>query len=856
MKMIDELKPMFLYSSNQKIYAPIDENDKRHGSAILLLSPSIDESANLTKLSYIHNPNLFVSYYIDRNVMGYINTSDFEELDEVKEKEISEGAFINAIDDVINMKNIKFTIDDSATFVDRSYLYNVFKNKTAFTLINALELNKIPKSATIYVHHTLSDLRDGAPKYIENIYHEKNYGYFFGNDIHVLSKVAYDQDTMCGDYSLYLKTELYNFIIISSNPNIDYTLSKGLSLYYSGQYNWLKSNPDNNCNILKNEKFFAKVADKVIKDGQHKILIDFIRTNDIAGLKKFTSDNALGNIRKMVFEADLSAEKRNNLSDDEFGIPSRRAYPLNDEEHVRQAIKMFNYCDSDEEKELAEAIIKKMKKFKINDVSVSSKNRFSKYYNYPKNESTLIDENIERNEKFEDVQKVCSSLEEDELKRITFTDSYTDSEFVIMRIINYADNGEPAGFLDVYQFPTRPEIAQIVIAVNSNYRGQGIARKMVEELLSSNLASRYEFEMYYWTAHQDNYASQNLALSSGFIDTERIDSYGRKIFIKRVAENSYSFVKEAKIHHSSTSIINENGSIFLLEADTNSQKIRQYLYRDRLRTSKDVLELYKNVKVLNPSIQKTYLELNMYKGFNLFVDLYYYHRLFLQNNTFRLDKGINLYLEFLNNLMNVNLPGYKKKTIFIPVDYSSWKITPNSDVGDYKVNLNPISLINRLVRTNPEALRRVFGNKNILFVGRRGYFKVDFSKFDLKDLNRFNINIEKLMSSSTPIVDDFENDEETDTKRALAARTIDKIEQEKNITVNNISKISSSKPIDNAPAHLRISTTSMNIEKHKFADKDLAIINIDNSGVGNLDILKKSPVYRDRLADVYCAPKE
>ena len=112
------------------------------------------------------------------------------------------------------------------------------------------------------------------------------------------------------------------------------------------------------------------------------------------------------------------------------------------------------------------------------------------------------------------------------------------------------------------------------------------------------------------------------------------------------------------------------------------------------------------------------------------------------------------------------------------------------------------------------------------------------------------------MSSSTPIVDDFEKDEETTTKKALAAQTIDKIEQQKNITVNNISRISATKPVDNAPAHLRISTSSMNMEKHKYADKDIAIINIDTAGVGNLENLKKSPVYRDRLVDIYCAPNE
>lgn len=853
MKMMDELKHLFLYSANQKVYAPVEETDKRRNSAILLLTTNINDSISLMKLPYIHNPNLFTSYYVDRNVMGYINAHNIEELDEVKEKSVSEGAFLNVIDDIVNIRSIKFTIDDSATYVDRSYLYDVFKGKVANTLINTLNITKVPKSAKVIVHHSVQDLQNSAPKAIENIYHEKNYGYFYNTEIHVLSKMAYDQNTMWGDYSLYLKTELYNFIIKSSNPEIDYNVSKGLSIYFSGLYVWLKDN-DNNCSINKNEKFIAKLADQIIKEHKFEIIIKFLKYNDIDLFTKFSSERVLSNIRKMVFESNLSTEKRNKLSDDEFGIPSKRSYPLNDEEHVRHAIKMFNYCESKDEKELAENIIKKMKKYDITDIKVSDKNKFSKYYTSPKNESADVDTEAPSNN-FEDVKKICNNLEDYELRRITFTDTYEDSKFVIKRIIKYKEN-EPAGFLDVHYFPTRPEIAQIVIAVDNRFRGTGVAKELVNDLLSSNLHEQYNFEMYYWTAHVDNIASQNLALSSGFIDTGKIDSYGRKVFINRVKEVE-DYTKDAKIHNESTSIIHENGSIFLLEADSNSQKIRQYLYRDRLRTSKEVIDIYNQAKLLNPNIQKTYLELNMYKGFNLFVDLHYYHRLFMFNNTFKLDKGINMYFEFLNNLMNnseINKT-YKKKTVFIPVDYSSWSIQPGSDVGDYKFNINPISVINRLVRINPEALRRAWGNKDILFVGRRGYFKVDFSRFDLKSLPRFNSNIAKLMSSSEPIVDEYETDTEVTTKKALAAQAIDKIESDKNITVNDISKISSTKSFNNAPAHLRISTTPMNIEKHKYADKDIAIINIDSLDVGNMENLKKSPVYKDRLIDVYCVPK-
>lgn len=87
-------------------------------------------------------------------------------------------------------------------------------------------------------------------------------------------------------------------------------------------------------------------------------------------------------------ESALSTKERNKLKDSDFGLPKKRKYPLHDEEHVRLAIKFFNYVDEKDEKELAENIIKKIKEYNM-EVNVGPNNRFSKYYS-PKNESAVI----------------------------------------------------------------------------------------------------------------------------------------------------------------------------------------------------------------------------------------------------------------------------------------------------------------------------------------------------------------------------------------------------------------------------------------------------------------------------------
>lgn len=89
---------------------------------------------------------------------------------------------------------------------------------------------------------------------------------------------------------------------------------------------------------------------------------------------------ALAITEAYVQEATLSFKNRKKLSDDDFGVPSKRKFPLNDKAHVKAAIQRFNYVDSEDERELAKRIIQRMKDFNMmNDVHVGEDNRFKKY---------------------------------------------------------------------------------------------------------------------------------------------------------------------------------------------------------------------------------------------------------------------------------------------------------------------------------------------------------------------------------------------------------------------------------------------------------------------------------------------
>ena len=87
-------------------------------------------------------------------------------------------------------------------------------------------------------------------------------------------------------------------------------------------------------------------------------------------------------------EKALTSKERNNLEDNQFGIPELRKYPLNDEAHVRAAVKFFNHVEPKYEAKLARRIIKRIKELNI-DINVGEDNKFSKYYSSSKKESAV-----------------------------------------------------------------------------------------------------------------------------------------------------------------------------------------------------------------------------------------------------------------------------------------------------------------------------------------------------------------------------------------------------------------------------------------------------------------------------------
>lgn len=61
----------------------------------------------------------------------------------------------------------------------------------------------------------------------------------------------------------------------------------------------------------------------------------------------------------------LTAEGRSELKDSDFGIPSKREFPMPDAEHVRAAESRFHFAADEDKPELARRILQRARQFGV-----------------------------------------------------------------------------------------------------------------------------------------------------------------------------------------------------------------------------------------------------------------------------------------------------------------------------------------------------------------------------------------------------------------------------------------------------------------------------------------------------------
>ena len=255
--------------------------------------------------------------------------------------------------------------------------------------------------------------------------------------------------------------------------------------------------------------------------------------------------------------------------------------------------------------------------------------------------------------------------------------------------------------------------------------------------------------------------------------------------------------------------IQENNLIYLFEDNANINYdllLRKIMYQDRIRTDKEALQIYKNVKLNLPFIKYAYIDLARYNKKNVFIDLSRYNESFFKNiGNVSIDmngpkanttKAFKLYSELFARLINSSsLSGYTKRTIFIPI--LDWHHNNSTRMWMYKEDINPISIIYYYMKYDQNSLKKLFGDSDVVFMGGKNYFKINFSTFNFtksSNLTKFITLVKRIVTLgyNSPADPDPEGELE-DSPKGIAMDIVDKIEKSQNVSIDNISKFKSLK---------------------------------------------------------------
>lgn len=306
-----------------------------------------------------------------------------------------------------------------------------------------------------------------------------------------------------------------------------------------------------------------------------------------------------------------------------------------------------------------------------------------------------------------------------------------------------------------------------------------------------------------------NLLVNKLRFSSYYIDRDisyYINSKNSKLN-ENINENS--ILSEEYLEEFTGAPLNTGDKIILFNEDAkNDAQLRKILYNERLRTREDVLKLYEEVRKELPFIKYTFPDIEKYQLKNLFVDLYYYTKVFFENNSWVLNKGLSLYTDFVTRLVtNPKLSSYQKKTIIIPVN--DWDIKHDGSVWNYKVSLNPISLIYQSMYMNlDKKLLDAFGDINIIFINSNSYFKINFKelhdeKMELSKIAmKFRVFVSKMNKNEEFDQSDIDSTSDNhDSPEVIKAKLVDKIELSKGIDITpQLAKIDKEKSKSNKNA--------------------------------------------------------
>lgn len=294
--------------------------------------------------------------------------------------------------------------------------------------------------------------------------------------------------------------------------------------------------------------------------------------------------------------------------------------------------------------------------------------------------------------------------------------------------------------------------------------------------------------------------------------------------------------------------ITESGIMFdsgmymtMLEADdAYDAVIRRSIYPERIRNVKGLQAIYDDVKSRPLHIKYTYLKLDLYKNRNLFYDLGYYNAAFFKHSDFTRIRENKIFADFMERLLvDKRFNSYEKQTVIIPVD--KWKKSSGQKVWMYQEGTNPMSVIYKLLLENKlDYLKKMYGDKDFLFIGAKSYFVTNFS--EIKDVKGYPSLFMRLCrqvaNGEVPRDDERENE---DSPTVIAAQIIDRIEKTQRLS---ITKLSTGAVVTPATTITRVPDFKQGATAKETIDNSKDLTKATNSKDINKDELKDELVDR------------
>lgn len=824
---IEELENMTLY--RKPFFAPIVEEDKRRGSAIFLLTPNLESSKKMMQYPNMINNRFFESYYIEKDITYFIN---------------QENALIKKYDqfihESINMINeahypIEFkTPKELSNWMKQNIKYKEYStlmsgtdvfNKKCGSCHDQVEFEKDVLSGmglhprTLFFIEYKDGENAGGMTHSLVYYKENDKIYWFENAWGGQEGIHGPYDSI-NDLKNDIKSLHAKMDSSKRYPDLEFGTVKNVkhgmklndfvsSCLENAILESITSSVDKDYKS-KGQKKLSEFKELVINDEvvkrykeQFKPLSHVRTGEDYVGFLYLDGDKVVGFINGNEKEGMIQALEINSEYQG-YGLSKQLMY---------MAIRHIS-CDKltvNKKNKLAIDIYKKygFKQYKESDTMIYMTNNKDIHES-----ANIIDESVKlgpvSEQDFEAIKTIYATLSSQEKK---FIGGVTNSPKVAFSKI-YKEGSKPVAFARGFDFGRNEIIIEICVA--SYARGKGYGVRAVNDCVAFTRMEKYERAGY--LVNKKNTASIALAKKCGFkLEEEKKEYFIYTIEMPKtsktqpVKESAVNIITEEATDYnvpfipvSTQYVLDEvslrthtpesNCVIFFNEmldeqvlqesGNNNSQMLKRLLYNERIRNNKEAILLYDKIKLELPFIKKTFINYKFYNRANLFIDWSYYTETFFKNNIYKLDKGIDLYFNFINRFLNdkrLSMNGYEKKTVFVPI--LDWLPTDDTDSWDYTKNLNPISIIYRLLKRSPEMLK-AWKDYTFMFLGETGYFKVDFGQFEIKDLPKF-LNFIKTLVAKSPIVDPSGSENKESTK-AIVNNIVQRIEDGQGIKINNL----------------------------------------------------------------------